>query len=69
MCLIADGTLETYLRLAREGDGDGDGERVPTADRNGRRLPAYGSRECRHDLECGILAYGFARARCPQLFS
>ena len=28
-------------------------------------MPAYVEREFRHYLECGILAYGFARARCP----
>jgi hypothetical protein len=28
-------------------------------------VPAYVEREFRHYLECGILAYGFARARCP----
>ena len=38
-------------------------------DWGGERVPAYVEREFRHDLECGILAYGFARARCPQLFS
>jgi hypothetical protein len=45
--------LETYLTLAGEDDWDG------------QRVPAYVEREFRHDLECGILAYGFARARCP----
>ena len=28
-------------------------------------MPAYVEREFRRFLECGILAYGFARARCP----
>jgi hypothetical protein len=28
-------------------------------------MPAYVEREFRRYLECGILAYGFARARCP----
>jgi hypothetical protein len=45
--------LETYLALAGEDDWDG------------QRVPAYVEREFRHYLECGILAYGFARARCP----
>ncbi len=45
--------LETYLALAREGDGDGPW------------VPASAEREFRRYLECGILAYGFARARCP----
>ena len=45
--------LETYLALAQEDDWDG------------QRVPAYVEREFRHYLECGILAYGFARARCP----
>jgi len=30
---------------------------------------AFVERGFRHDLECGILGYGFARARCRQLFS
>ena len=45
--------LETYLALAREDDW------------NVQRVPAYVEREFRRYLECGILAYGFARARCP----
>ena len=43
--------LETELALAREGDGDG------------QRVPAYLEREFRDDLTCGVLVYGFARAR------
>jgi len=46
------GHLETYLGLAREGHTDGDG------------VPPYVERELRRYLECGILAHGFARARC-----
>ena len=46
------GHLETYLGLAREGHTDGDG------------VPRYVEREFRRYLECGILAHGFARARC-----
>jgi hypothetical protein len=42
--------LETYLALAREDDW------------NVQRVPAYVEREFRRYLECGILAYGFARA-------
>ena len=45
--------LETYLALAGEDDWEG------------QRVPAYVEREFRHYLECGILAYGFAWARCP----
>ena len=45
--------LETYLALAGEDDWDG------------QRVGAYVEREFRHYLECGILAYGFPRARCP----
>jgi len=45
--------LETYLALAREGDGDR------------HAVPGYVERELRRYLECGILAYGFCRARCP----
>jgi hypothetical protein len=45
--------LETYLALACEGDGDGNA------------VPGYMERELRRYLECGILAYGFARAGCP----
>ncbi len=45
--------LEAYLALAGEDDGDG------------QRVPACVEWEFRRYLECGILAYGFARARCP----
>jgi hypothetical protein len=48
---------ETDLGLTREDDCDR--EQVATDV----------ERECRHDLECGILAHGFTRAHCPQLFS
>jgi small-conductance mechanosensitive channel len=44
--------LETYLALAREDDGEGS------------RVSAYVEREFRRYLEYGILADGFARARC-----
>jgi hypothetical protein len=44
--------LETYLELAREGHDDGGG------------VPEYVEGEFRRYLECGILAHGFARARC-----
>jgi hypothetical protein len=46
------GHLETYLALAGEGHNDGEG------------VPQYVEREFRRYLECGILAHGFARARC-----
>jgi hypothetical protein len=55
--------LETYPALA--GEDDWDGQPVPAARENGRQVPAYGSRESRRYLECGSLASGFARARCP----
>jgi hypothetical protein len=45
--------LETYLTLACEGEAIG------------HAVPGYVERELRRYLECGILAYGFARARCP----
>lgn len=44
--------LETWLSRARENDPDG----AP--------LAAYVERELRGFLSCGILAHGFARARC-----
>jgi hypothetical protein len=44
------GHLETYLALAQDGQGEG--------------VPRYVEREFRRYLECGILAHGFARARC-----
>ena len=47
------GTRRPTLALAGEDDWDG------------QRVPAYVEREFRHDLECGILSYGFARARGP----
>lgn len=43
--------LETYFALACEGDG--------------HAVPGYVERELRRYLECGILACGFASARCP----
>jgi hypothetical protein len=48
------GHLETYLALARERRTDGDG------------VPQYVEGEFRRYLECGILAHGFARARCGE---
>ena len=44
--------LATWLALAGEGDAD--------------PVPAHVEREFRRYLECGILAHGFARARCGQ---
>ena len=44
--------LETYLPLAHEADPMGDG------------VPDYVEDELRSYLRCGILAHGFARARC-----
>lgn len=44
--------LETFLAAADDGDADGSG------------LPPWVEREFRAYLECGILAHGFARARC-----
>jgi len=46
--------LETYLMLSREGDWDG------------HAVPFYVERDFRRYLECGILAYGFARAYCAE---
>ena len=46
--------LETYLVLAREEDWDG------------HAVPAFVERELPRYLECGILAHGFARARCGE---
>jgi hypothetical protein len=45
--------FETYLSLSSEGWDD-------------NPVPAYVEREFRRYLECGILAYGFSRARCPE---
>ncbi len=44
--------LETYLSLADDPAGDG--------------LPRYVERDFRKYLDCGILARGFARARCAE---
>jgi hypothetical protein len=44
--------LETYLERAREGHDDGGG------------VPESVEGEFRRCLECGILAHGFAGARC-----
>jgi Transposase zinc-binding domain/Putative transposase len=46
--------LETYLALARGGSLDTD------------PVPRFVEREFRRYLECGILAHGFARARCSE---
>ena len=48
------GHLESYLALAREGHNDGGG------------VPQYVEGEFRRSLECGILAHGFAPARCGE---
>jgi ribosomal protein S27AE len=44
----------TWLALARDGQDDADA------------VPGYIEREFRRCLQCGILAHGFARARCGQ---
>ena len=44
--------LETWLTQCRDSDYDAG------------PVPAYVEREFRRYLECGILAHGFARARC-----
>jgi len=46
------GHLQTYLALAQDAQGGG--------------APAYVEGEFRRYLECGILAHGFARARCGE---
>jgi hypothetical protein len=46
--------LETYLALARDGHDDGGG------------VPRHVEGAFRRYLECGILAHGFARARCGE---
>jgi hypothetical protein len=33
---------------------------------DGRQMPDHVEREFRRYLECGIFAYGFARARCAE---
>ena len=43
--------LETFLQQART---------------SGHRLPVHVEQEMRAYLECGVLAYGFVRARCEQ---
>jgi hypothetical protein len=45
--------FETYLSLSSDGWDD-------------NPVPAYVEREFRRYLECGILAHGFSRARCPE---
>jgi len=44
----------TWLALRRDGCDEGDA------------VPGYVKREFRRYLECGILAHGFARARCGE---
>jgi hypothetical protein len=50
--VVRDG-LETFLAAARE------------RSEHGRGLPAFVERELRAYLDCGLLARGFARVRCP----
>ncbi len=50
---IVQAHFETCLSLSGEGWDD-------------NPVPAYVDREFRRYLECGILAHGFARARCPE---
>jgi hypothetical protein len=45
--------LETFLALCQD-------------DWEDERISPHGERELRAYLECGILAYGFARARCGE---
>ena len=52
---LAQQHLETWLARTREIDPDG----IAVARHIERQLRGY--------LECGILAFGFARARCPQV--
>jgi hypothetical protein len=49
---IVQNHLETWLEMARAGDGGGES------------VPAYIEHDFRQYLSCGILANGFARARC-----
>lgn len=51
-CQVVAQHLETYLYLARQGGLDFDA------------VPEYAEREFRKYVACGILAFGFARARC-----
>ena len=52
--------LETWLARRRAGGLDAGAEWVVDP------VPAYVERDLRKYLECGILAHGFARARCEQ---
>lgn len=52
LCQVVQPHLETYLALAGEDDW------------GGQRVPVFVEREFRRYPECGILPYGFARARC-----
>jgi len=49
---VVQGHLETWLEETRSRDPDGE------------PVPAYIERDFRQYLTCGILAHGFARARC-----
>ncbi len=50
--LVVQKHLETFLSLADDPMGNG--------------LPGYVEQDFRKYLQCGILAHGFARARCPE---
>ena len=52
--------LETWLAQRSVGGLD------PGSDLSVPQVPAYVERDLRKFLECGILAHGFARARCEK---
>ena len=52
--------LETWLARRRVGGLDAGADRVVDP------VPAYVERDLRKYLECGMLAHGFARARCEK---
>ncbi|MCP4245997.1 MAG: hypothetical protein GY778_03015 [bacterium] len=52
LCQVVQQNLETFLALSAEGDPMGEW------------LPGFVERDLRKFLDCGILARGFARARC-----
>jgi hypothetical protein len=49
---LVQGHLESWLARVREAEPDGD------------PIPRFVERDMRRYLDCGILAHGFARARC-----
>ncbi len=65
-CRLSPSPARTYRALSHRADAPRHLARIPCDRRQGAAGPAYVEREFRRYLECGILANGFARARCAK---